>query len=143
MSALYQRTGFCSAQELHDVLEADGTTISLTTVYRTLHALDRSGRLDIVREKNGERLYRSRPTDGHRHYLVCRRCGVSAEVEASVIERWTEDVAEDMGFAEVEHTVELTGVCDRCRPSGTAPAPAERRARTAGAEEPLATAELA
>ncbi len=73
-------------------MEADGTTIGLTTVYRTLHALDRSGQVDVVREKSGERLYRPRPDDGHRHYLVCRDCGFSAEVEASAVESWAERV---------------------------------------------------
>jgi Fur family ferric uptake transcriptional regulator len=115
LSALHQRADFTSAQELHEALEADGITIGLTTVYRTLHALDRSGQVDVVRERSGERLYRPRPADGHRHYLVCRDCGLSTEVEATVVERWAERVAEATGFAEVEHTVELSGVCDRCR----------------------------
>ncbi|WP_229871719.1 Fur family transcriptional regulator [Streptomyces longisporoflavus] len=129
MSALHQRAGFTSARELHEALEAEGITIGLTTVYRTLHTLDRSGRLDVVREKNGERLYRPRPADGHRHYLVCRDCGLSAEVEAGVVERWAEYVSEVMGFTEVEHTVELTGVCDRCRfPRPTTPNSGEQHA---------------
>ncbi|MEV7084253.1 Fur family transcriptional regulator [Streptomyces sp. NPDC093516] len=115
LNALHRRADFTSAQELHEALEADGITIGLTTVYRTLHALDRSGQVDVVRERSGERLYRPRPADGHRHYLVCRDCGLSTEVEAGVVERWAEKVAEATGFAEVEHTVELTGVCDRCR----------------------------
>ncbi|MFL9655072.1 Fur family transcriptional regulator [Streptomyces sp. PB17] len=90
MNALHRRSGFTSAQELYEALEADGITIGLTTVYRTLHALDRSGQLDVVRDKSGERLYRPRPADGHRHYLVCRDCGLSREVEAGVVERWAE-----------------------------------------------------
>ncbi|MCZ9349441.1 transcriptional repressor [Streptomyces mutabilis] len=115
LSALHDRVGFTSAQELHEALEAEGVTIGLTTVYRTLHTLDRLGQVDVVRERTGERLYRPRPTDGHRHYLVCRDCGHSAAVEADAVERWAEDVARSTGFAEVEHTVELTGVCHHCR----------------------------
>ncbi|WP_231627943.1 transcriptional repressor [Streptomyces sp. Z38] len=44
MSALQQRAGFTSAQDLHEALEVDGITIGLTTVYRTLHALTAPGR---------------------------------------------------------------------------------------------------
>lgn len=128
LSALHDRAGFTSAQELHEALEADGITIGLTTVYRTLHALDRSGQVDVVRERNGERLYRPRPTDGHRHYLVCRDCGLSTAVEADAVERWAEDVADTLGFTEVEHTVELTGVCDRCRVTPTVQDSAEQHA---------------
>lgn len=115
-----------SAQELHEALEADGITIGLTTVYRARHALDRSGQVDVEREKTGERLYRPRPTDGHRHYLVCHDCGLSTAVEADAVERWAQDVAETMGFADVEHTVELTGVCDRCRVTATSQGQAEQ-----------------
>jgi Fur family ferric uptake transcriptional regulator len=129
MSALHQQAGFTSAQELHEAMAADGITIGLTTVYRTLHALDRSGQVDVVRERSGERLYRPRPADGHRHYLVCRDCGLSTEVEADTVERWAEKVAEVMGFAEVEHTVELSGVCDRCHfTRNTTPACTDRHA---------------
>lgn len=128
LGALYERAGFTSAQELHEALEADGITVGLTTVYRALHALDRSGQVDVVRDRTGERLYRPRPSDGHRHYLVCRDCGFSTAVEAGPVERWAENVSETMGFTEVEHTVELTGVCDRCRVGPTAQNPAGQHA---------------
>lgn len=106
---------FVSARDLHAALTADGAAVGLTTVYRTLRRLERDGHVDVVREQTGERLYRPRPTDGHRHYLVCRSCGFSLAVEAEAVERWTADVAAATGFAEIEHTVELSGICDHCR----------------------------
>ncbi|AUA17026.1 transcriptional repressor [Streptomyces sp. SID8361] len=108
---------FVSARALHAALAAGGTTVGLTTVYRTLRKLEHAGQVDVVRDKTGERLYRPRPDDGHRHYVVCRRCGLSRAVEADPVERWADDVAAETGFAEVEHTVELTGICDRCLPT--------------------------
>ncbi|MEU2494276.1 Fur family transcriptional regulator [Streptomyces sp. NPDC007883] len=128
LSALYERAGFASAQELHEALAAEGITVGLTTVYRTLHALDHSGQVDVVRDRTGERLYRPRPTDGHRHYLVCRDCGFSTAVDADPVEGWADNLAETMGFTEVEHTVELTGVCGRCRVGPTAQNPAGQHA---------------
>ncbi|MEU2736087.1 transcriptional repressor [Streptomyces sp. NPDC007095] len=106
---------FASARELHATLTLEGTAVGLTTVYRTLRALEQGGRVDVVRERTGERLYRPRPTDGHRHYLVCRRCGLSRPVDADTVERWADSVADATGFAEIEHTVELTGICEQCR----------------------------
>ncbi|QNP74761.1 transcriptional repressor [Streptomyces roseirectus] len=120
LQALHGRHGFVSARELHAALTAAGATVGLTTVYRTLRMLERDGHVDVVRERTGERLYRPRPADGHRHYLVCRDCGLSLAVEAEAVERWADDVAAATGFAELEHTVELTGICDRCRPQGRA-----------------------
>ncbi|MEW2134704.1 transcriptional repressor [Streptomyces sp. NPDC005435] len=113
---------FVSATELHAALTADGAAIGLTTVYRTLRVLERTGHVDVMRDKTGERLYRPRPADGHRHYLVCRRCGHSRPVDADSVERWAESLTASTGFTEVEHTLELTGVCEPCQ-SGGAPSP--------------------
>ncbi|QKV97983.1 transcriptional repressor [Streptomyces sp. NA02950] len=117
LRALDDHPDFVSARALHAALAADGTTVGLTTVYRTLRKLEHAGKVDVVRDRTGERLYRPRPDDGHRHYVVCRGCGLSLAVEADPVERWADDVAVATGFAEVEHTVELTGICDRCRPA--------------------------
>ncbi|MGW5126158.1 Fur family transcriptional regulator [Streptomyces sp. NPDC004069] len=114
---------FMSARELHAALAADGVAVGLTTVYRTLRRLERDRHVDVVREQSGERLYRLRPPDGHRHYLVCRSCNLSLAVEAEAVERWADDMAAATDFAEIEHIVELTGICGHCRsrPEGQAP----------------------
>ncbi|MBW5425475.1 transcriptional repressor [Streptomyces sp. BG9H] len=113
---------FVSAQELHALLAGDGSAVGLTTVYRALRALDRAGLVDVVRDETGERLYLRRPTDEHRHYLICRRCGRSQPVDARDVEAWAERLGETTGFAELEHTLELSGVCRPCRrPTGATP----------------------
>lgn len=106
---------FASAQELHARLTEAGGTVGLTTVYRTLRELVRAGLVDVVRDEGGERLYLRRPTDEHRHYLICRCCGRSQAVDAEAVERWAAGLAEVTGFAELEHTLELSGVCGPCR----------------------------
>ncbi|MER8029934.1 transcriptional repressor [Streptomyces bauhiniae] len=119
LRALREAADFVSATDLHAALTADGAAIGLTTVYRTLRVLERTGHVDVTREKTGERLYRPRPADGHRHYLVCRRCGHSRPVEADSVERWVENLAASTAFTAVEHTLELTGVCGPCQSGGT------------------------
>ncbi len=108
------RQDFVSASELHTLLVADAQPIGLTTVYRALRELEAHGGVDVVRDEAGERLYRRRSADGHRHYLVCRCCGRSRPVEAEVVEEWVDRIAADTGFAAVQHTVELTGLCADC-----------------------------
>ncbi|MFF8032175.1 MULTISPECIES: Fur family transcriptional regulator [unclassified Streptomyces] len=117
LRALHARDTFVSAQALHAALTADGVTVGLTTVYRTLRLLEAAGNVDVVRDGDGERLYRPRPDDGHRHYVVCRECGLSLAVDSDEVERWVARTARDIGFHAVDHTVELTGVCARCRPA--------------------------
>ncbi|MEV6057972.1 transcriptional repressor [Streptomyces sp. NPDC052107] len=107
---------FVSAQELHALLVAGDHAIGLTTVYRALRELEADGGVDVVREEAGGRLYRLRPADGHRHYLMCRDCGRSRPVDSEAVEEWASRIAADTGFTAVEHTVELTGICTGCLP---------------------------
>jgi Fur family ferric uptake transcriptional regulator len=46
--------------------------------------------------------------------LVCRSCGATVEVEGPAVERWTRGIAEEHGYAEVSHTLEIFGICSRC-----------------------------
>lgn len=118
LRALAMCEDFVSAQLLHAGLLAAGSRVGLSTVYRTLTALAAVGRADVIRDTNGERLFRHRPGTAHRHYLVCRVCGLSRSVESAAVEAWADHVARTSGFADVRHTVELTGTCATCRAAG-------------------------
>ena len=114
VSALLDRLDdFRSAQEIHEELRRDGEGIGLTTVYRTLQNLSESGEVDVLRTDSGEAVYR-RCSTHHHHHLVCRRCGRTVEVEGPAVESWAQRVAEENGFSEVSHTVEVFGVCAKC-----------------------------
>jgi Fur family transcriptional regulator, ferric uptake regulator len=110
-------SGFCSAQEIHAQLRANGERIGLTTVYRHLQVLSEGGQVDTIRDASGETLYRRCGTSAHHHHLTCRSCGRSVEVEGRAMERWAEHVAAEAGFTQVDHTVELFGLCPDCSAS--------------------------
>ncbi|MFD4830687.1 Fur family transcriptional regulator [Streptomyces uncialis] len=116
LDGLAECQDFVSAQVLHALLTANGTRIGLTTVYRALRTLESVGGVDVVRDDSGERLYRPRRGDGHQHYLICRACGHSRPVDSAVVEKWADRITTDTGFAAVEHTLELSGVCADCQP---------------------------
>ncbi len=111
---LEQVDGFKSAQDLHDLLRAGGASVGLTTVYRHLQALADAGQVDVLRNDDGEAVYRRCPTDAHHHHLVCRSCGRSIEVEGPEVEAWASRTAEQHGFTAVTHTVEVFGTCADC-----------------------------
>jgi Fur family transcriptional regulator, ferric uptake regulator len=115
LAALAQDPDFTSAQALHQQLLERGERIGLTTVYRTLHALASAGLVDTVREGAGQQRFRARPTPEHQHYLVCRQCGNNQPVTSTAVECWARTVARDLDFAEVEHVIELTGICADCQ----------------------------
>ncbi|MGH3934499.1 MAG: Fur family transcriptional regulator [Pseudonocardiaceae bacterium] len=104
---------FRSAQEIHEKLRHNGEGIGLTTVYRTLQTLADAGEIDMLRTSTGEAVYR-RCSAHHHHHLVCRHCGRTVEVEEPTVERWAEKVASEHGFTNIDHTVEISGICAPC-----------------------------
>ncbi|GAA2109318.1 hypothetical protein [Streptomyces synnematoformans] len=58
------------------------------------------------------------PTPAHRALPagVLPLPGAHADDGTDVVECWAERLAATAGFADIEHTLELSGVCDRCLP---------------------------
>ena len=106
--------GFVSAQDLHAVIERDGTRISLATVYAQLKKLAASGEVDVVMTDRGESLYRRCVVDAHHHHLACRDCGATVEVDAPELERWAHQIGEEFGYRDLRHVLELNGICPTC-----------------------------
>ena len=111
---LHAASGFVSAQELHRRLKAEGSTVGLATVYRALASLADTGEADSLQSPEGEALFRSCETTGHHHHLVCRRCGDTRELAATVVEDWASRVGAEHGFTEIGHVVDLFGLCPEC-----------------------------
>ena len=111
--ALESFAEFRSARQIHAVLHERGNTVGLATVYRTLQLLAEHDEVDVIRSAEGEAGYR-RCSDTHHHHLVCRSCGAAVEVEGPAVERWTRTMADEHGYADVSHTLEIFGLCPRC-----------------------------
>lgn len=112
---LAEARGFVGAQQLHASLRGEGSTVGLATVYRALASLVESGEADSLQSPEGEILYRSCATQGHHHHLICRECGDTRELEARVVEQWAARVGAEHGFTDIDHVVDLFGLCERCR----------------------------
>jgi Fur family ferric uptake transcriptional regulator len=114
LAALRTTSEFQSAQDLHGALRAGGSTIGLATVYRALQDLASVGDLDTVRNESGETLYRQCAQPAHHHHLVCRTCGRTQEVSAPSVEGWAQSLADEYGYVDVDHQLEIFGVCGPC-----------------------------
>ncbi|MGH9205455.1 MAG: Fur family transcriptional regulator [Acidimicrobiales bacterium] len=106
--------GFRSAQDLYFELKTRGERIGLTTVYQQLKGLADTGEVDVLRSDDGETRYRRCDSDAHHHHLVCRSCGRAVEVRGPQVERWAAQIADEAGFRDIEHTVEVFGTCADC-----------------------------
>ena len=72
-----------------------------------------AGELDSIRTADGETAYR-RCSTGHHHHLVCRSCGRTVEVSGPAVETWANTIAEQNGFRDVSHDLEIFGTCADC-----------------------------
>ena len=81
-----------------------------------------TGLVDVLRNGEGEAVYRRCAVTGHHHHLLCRSCGKAVEVEAPAVEAWAARTATEHGFTAVEHTVEIFGLRRSARP-GVPPRP--------------------
>ena len=113
---------FRSAQQLHEQLRVRGEGIGLATVYRTLQSLADGGEVDVLRSADGEALYRRCSRREHHHHLTCRACRTTVEIDGPSVESWAAQIGSAHGFSDIEHTMELFGVCAAC-----AAGPAEGR----------------
>jgi Fur family ferric uptake transcriptional regulator len=114
--ALIEQDGFRSAQDIYANLRSQGHKVGLSTVYRHLQTLTEQGAADAIHSPDGETTYRfcgETPTS-HHHHLVCRACGRAEEVEGRAIERWATEVAARHGYTDVDHTIEVFGICPTC-----------------------------
>lgn len=112
--ALGRHGGFVSAQGLYSDLRAGDEPVGLATVYRSLAGMVDDGSADVIVTSTGESLYRL-CSNAHHHHLVCRVCGRTVEIVSPAVERWAAKVGADNGYADVEHTLQLSGLCAECQ----------------------------
>ncbi len=109
---LSESSAFHSAQEIHAALRNRGHSVGLATVYRALQSLTEDESIDALRTSDGELRYRW-CSSGHHHHLICRECGKTVEIAGPAVEIWADRVAQEHGFTQITHTVELFGTCDQ------------------------------
>lgn len=105
---------FRSAQQIFTDLTLSGSNVGLTTVYRNLQRLAEAGEVDVIKNDEGEALYRICDTESHHHHIVCRNCGKTIDVSGPEFEEWVAKIAAQTGFSEVNHSVDLLGICQDC-----------------------------
>jgi len=92
-----------------------GPVISRATVYRTLALLVECGLVREVLFTEKHTHYESAYSRAHHEHMVCTKCGRAIEFDDSDLERALHKAARAAGFLPVSHTIEVYGLCDRCR----------------------------
>jgi Fe2+ or Zn2+ uptake regulation protein len=108
-----------TAEELAATVQADHPDVHLSTVYRTLDALEHAGIVQRVVLGPGGAVYHL--TDHAHHHLVCESCGAVLEVPAGVVGRLAGDVRVTYGFELSTSHLSLSGRCRECASEGRGP----------------------
>lgn len=86
---------------------------SLQAVYEALHALTAAGLVRRIEPPGSPARFEGRVGDNH-HHVVCRSCGVVADVDCAVGEAPCLTPSDDHGFSIDEAEVIYWGLCPDC-----------------------------
>jgi len=87
--------------------------VSLQAVYDALHALTAAGLVRRLEPAGSPARYEGRVGDNH-HHVVCRSCGVLADVDCAVGEAPCLTASDDHGYSIGEAEVIYWGLCPAC-----------------------------
>lgn len=87
--------------------------VSRQAVYDVLAALTEAGLVRRIQPSGSVARYEARVADNH-HHLVCRTCGVIADVDCAVNDTPCLTPSDDNGFVLDEAEVTYWGYCPRC-----------------------------
>ncbi len=103
------------AYEILEILRRKRPSAQPPTVYRALDFLRDNGFVHRIESLNAF-VGCSAPDRDHRgQFLICRTCGRAAEIPDSGIEAAISKSAAEAGFKVLRPTVEVEGLCPRCR----------------------------
>jgi len=108
-------------ESLIEAVRAEVPLVAHQTVYDALHALTDAGVIRRIQPSRSVARYELRVGDNH-HHIVCRTCGVIADVDCAVNDTPCLTASDDQGFLIDEAEVIYWGYCPSCAASGAATA---------------------
>jgi Fe2+ or Zn2+ uptake regulation protein len=102
------------AEAIADAARKRIGTLSTQAVYDNLHILEEVGLVRRIQPSGHPARYEARVGDNH-HHIVCRRCGLTADVDCAVGAAPCLEPSADHGF--IVHAAEVIfwGLCPQCQ----------------------------
>lgn len=94
-------------------VRTDLPDVSHQAVYNTLHALTAAKLVRRIQPSGSVARYEARVGDNH-HHMVCRTCGLIADVDCAVGDAPCLEASDDGGFSIDEAEVVFWGRCPGC-----------------------------
>jgi Fur family ferric uptake transcriptional regulator len=106
--------GHIDAKELYRRANSKDESISLATVYRSLHLFKELGLVDERRLGQVRCYYEIKRTPEHQH-LVCQGCGKIIEFESPLIRELVDKIQRNNRFNVTKAELYLEGYCEQCK----------------------------
>ncbi|HEY9705193.1 MAG TPA: transcriptional repressor [Allocoleopsis sp.] len=105
-----------SAEELYELLETEGESISLSTIYRTVKLMARMGILRELELAEGHKHYElNQPYPHHHHHLICVRCNTTIEFKNDSILKIGHRQSEKEGYHLLDCQLTIHAICPSCQ----------------------------
>ncbi|MEE8350945.1 MAG: Fur family transcriptional regulator [Rhodospirillales bacterium] len=106
------------AYDILDILKSERRGAAPPTVYRALGFLLKQGLVHRIESLNSfvgcPFPDQDKPHGGQ--FLICRSCGLTAEINDHQIDQAIKESADKVGFAIARPMIEIEGLCPRCCP---------------------------
>jgi Fe2+ or Zn2+ uptake regulation protein len=100
--------------DVYREINARGTPVNQSTIYRSLLSLERAGKIRQVATTANE--YHFELDAEHHDHIVCKTCGLVQEVPCASPVAVLQELN---GFVILDHQVTLAGLCPQCREAST------------------------
>jgi len=114
MEIIQQADGHLDADEIYQQSRQKSSSISLSTVYRSLQLFKELGLVEEHQFNGTRRCYEATPRSKH-HHLVCLACGRVFEFKCPSAERLKSRISREEGFRVTDAEVRLVGYCPECQ----------------------------
>lgn len=105
-----------TAQQIFDLLRAQGRKVGIASVYRVLDLLTEKELVQRIDVGSGTALFEPLHRSGeHHHHLVCHDCGKVEAFADDRLEHVLRQVEDRTEYAVAGHDVVLRGACRECR----------------------------
>jgi Fe2+ or Zn2+ uptake regulation protein len=112
VTALVQARGHVTADDLAALVQKAQPDVHLSTIYRSLDALERIGIVDHVHLGHGRAVYHL-ADEPHQH-LVCEGCGAVVEVPDATFAELSDTLRRGYGFTIRPNHFAVLGRCRAC-----------------------------
>jgi len=102
-----------SPTEVYKKARRDASSLTESTVYRTLEFLEKNGLAISSQVGNGRLVYEI--AGRNHHHLICQSCGKSFEVGPEALEEVISHLEKSSGYRFINSHVTFFGICPKCQ----------------------------